>query len=83
MDNGNTDYTPPTKRYRMIPTSHPAYRSYENKLLERAERDLADADTPPDNDTAPLFDVLMLGLFYITVICTFALVIGNLGRLFL
>lgn len=70
------DYTPPMRR--IIPTSHPAYRAYEQKIIDRAEKDLA-KEHRKDYKSA-IGDLLaLIGLMFIfslVAAAAFALVMG-------
>ena len=83
---------PVVKHYRAIPKAHPAYKAFENNVIEQAERDFnsveewLDHDDHNDNDQstytpATYGDVLALALAMIAVFCTLAIVAGNLVRL--
>lgn len=93
MNNNNHNKPAPVvKHYRVIPKAHPAYKTFENNVIEQAERDFnsveewLDHDDHNDEDQptytpATTGDVLAVALAMIAVFCTLAIVIGNLARL--
>lgn len=70
------DHTPPMKR--IIPPAHPAYLTYEQKIIDQAEKDLARRDRK--NYKSTIGDLLaLIGLMFIfslVAAAAFALVMG-------
>lgn len=92
MNNNHNKPAPVVKHYRVIPKAHPAYKTFENNVIEQAERDFNSVEEwldhdDNDNDDQPPYtpatygDVLAVALAMIAVFCTLALVAGNLARL--
>ncbi|WP_408925897.1 hypothetical protein ACKFRT_04455 [Corynebacterium sp. YSMAA1_1_F7] len=97
--NNNTDNNPApvVKRYRVIPTAHPAYKAFEKNVLDQAERDYnsveewLDAEDGYTNDATPyeldnsqrvcLADMFAVSLAAMTVMGTILLIAWHLGKL--
>lgn len=92
--NNHNKPAPVVKHYRAIPTAHPAYKAFENKIMEQAERDFRsveewlDADddhttphTMTEQERCDWLDLAFLAMAAMAVICGVTLIAVNLGRL--